>query len=158
MTPERFIKPYLKNCKIQWYALPVLGACAILFPLLAPWIQARFIDALTQKTSGIWFFFILVLCCQGATYFFATLQQYIGGQVEIRVSTALKSGLVWKLLDLPGDFFYRHGSGHLTAKIEIETARMSYFYSMRRWQTILLLIGLFPAWGFLFAGNCWVAL
>ncbi len=137
MTPERFIQPYLKTCKMQWYALPVLGTCSILVPLAAPWIQARFIDALTQKSADVWFFFLLVLICQGSVWFLSTVLQYLGGQVEIRISTALKSGLVWKLLDLPGDFFHRHGSGNLTAKIEIETARMSYFYSMRHWQLIL---------------------
>ncbi len=143
---RRLLRPY----RWRYYSLPLLGALGAAAGLAAPAIQKNFINHI-DRGNAVWFWLLLALLCFGVASMTAGIIRYLDERLKAQVSTDLKSMLVEKLLELPGDFFLRHPSGYLAARIEFDTVRMGYFYSYPPWQLVLSAVSAAGACAVLFS-------
>lgn len=144
------LNPVLKPYRKVYYSLPLLGTLALLAGLIAPAVQKSFIDGITHNNNAVWLWLAISLLCAGVTAAAASMIRYLDGWLTAQVLTGLKSALVARLLELPGDFFSRHASGYLAARIDLDTVRMGYFYSNLRWRLPLSVLQMAIALAVLF--------
>ncbi len=113
--------------------------------LYLPELQKQVINDLLSQSDIIWLWLGITLAVWGAVTFFNGLSVFLSGRCVLQVHTEMKTRFARRLFELPQEFFLRHGSGYLTARLELDTAGCSWFYSLEYFQGYLAGIGILGA-------------
>lgn len=157
MTILTFLRPVMRPYRRIYYSLPVLDLLGLAAGLSAPFVQQKFIDTISGR-GPVWQWTAAMLLCAGITAVTADIARYLDERLKAKVLKDLKAVLIENILNLPGDFFARHRSGYLAARIETDTSRMDYFYSRKRWLPGIYALSMIIAYAILWAKQWQLAL
>ena len=143
---QTLLRRSLQNNYNLFLMLPVFGGAGLIAGLMLPDMQKKFIDAMLKDSSSVWWLLLAVLLLTGAAAAGRWGLNWWGGRCSEQVYNRMKLLFAQKLLELPSEFFLRHPSGYLTARLELDTANSNYFYSYEYFYPYLGTLSMLGAW------------
>ncbi|MEG1979572.1 MAG: ABC transporter ATP-binding protein, partial [Victivallaceae bacterium] len=136
----------LQNNYKSFFLLPILGVVSLGAGVLLPDTQKKFIDALLNRSASVWWSLGLVVLLMSVVAAGQWGINWWGGKCSEQVFKRMKLLFAQKLLEMPCEFFLRHPSGYLTARLELDTANSAYFYSYEYFAPYLGTLSMLGAW------------
>ena len=147
----------------HWRMAIGLVAClfvAALIDLLLPLLRQLVIDRVLvpRSTAVLWPLLISILAVYAVSGGCQSLQIFLSGRLQHRLSLGLKADLTRHLLKLPGEFFDRVPSGYIAGRVMEDVRSMSTFFGVPMQTAVTSFLKLLGALGMLFWFNWRVGL